>query len=87
MTLISHTQRFHDLYYADNDAQSENVNSWHEQFCNPYGLIPFGYRARTERPFEHMRAMGMARLNGLAPLSCARTQLVLIRIMHSYKLK
>ena len=49
------------------------------QFYNPYGLIPFGSRVRIERPFEHMRSMGMAKSNGLAPLSCARTQLVLIK--------
>ena len=51
------------------------------QFENPYRLIPFGSRVRTERPFEQMRLMGMARSSGLATLSCARTQLVLIKML------
>ena len=48
------------------------------KFYNSYGLFTFGFRARTKRPFEHMRLMGMTGLNGLAPLSCVTTRLVII---------
>ena len=51
------------------------------QFYNLYRLIPFDLRTRTERSFEHMRIMGMPKSNGLAPLFCVRTQLVIIIIL------
>ena len=47
-------------------------------FYNPYGLIPFGSRARTKHPFKHMCLMEIVGTNGLAPLSCVGTQLVVM---------
>ena len=48
------------------------------KFCNLYGLISFGFGARTKHSFEPMGLLGMAGSKELASLSCVRTQLILI---------
>ena len=72
---FSSTVRFHDLHYADNGnslrkpiLQSIRVNSIRLPYANQTSL-------------DHMQIMGMLRSNGLEPLFCVRTQLILIIII------
>ena len=51
------------------------------RFYNAYWLILFGFCKRTKYPFKHIHLIGKAGSNELAPLSCVRTQLVLLPIV------
>ena len=43
--LAASSVHFDHSHYANNYASSDNENSWHDQFYNPYGLISFGFSA------------------------------------------